>query len=65
MNENRADYEGKRAKRDELSHFRVAMRRLCLTPWGCQLNVRLTLKNLHHVKQMLHLEPFEHRIRAI
>jgi len=64
MSENRADYKGNGVIRIESSHFRVAMRRLRLTPWGCQLNVGLNSKNLHYVKQMLHMESLEHRTWA-
>ena len=62
MSGNRADYKGKRAKRLESSHFRAASRRMRLTPWGCQLNVGLNSKNLHHVKQMLHLDSLKQHV---
>ena len=64
MSENGADYKGKTERRAESSHFRVVPSKMRLTPWGCQLNVGLNSKNLHCVKQMLHLESLEHRTWA-
>jgi len=39
MSGNLAEYAEKLAKRRGLSHFGAALRKMRLTPWGCQLNV--------------------------
>jgi hypothetical protein len=44
MSGNCVCHKGKRAHQVESSHFRVAARRMRLTPWGCQLNVGLNSK---------------------
>ena len=64
MSGDHANYKGKRARRVESSHFIVVSSKMRLTPWGCQLNVGLNSKNLHYVKQMLHMESLEHRTWA-
>ena len=65
MSEIVTDYKGNRARQVEPSHFTGVPSKMRLTLTGCQLNVGLNFKNLHYVKQMLHLESLEHNMWAI